>query len=208
MITECVKMASSAFDSDVVGVALAIVDVTAAKPVAREITKASELTNSPDWSAATNLIVFARPSTSAGFDGPSDLVTIHPDGTGRTTVTSVLPRGGQTPQPARSPDGNNPDWSRVSDRIVCTKPLRASGFDGPADLDALRPDGTGFAPLTALAASGGDAIKPTWLPDGSGVIFNDSNGWMSTILADGTGLAPAISHDPIPGLHPRLRPTP
>ena len=71
------RMSGTASDSDVVGVALAVVDVTAAKPVASEITRASELTNSPDWSRVTDLIVFAQPSTPAGFDGPSDLVTIH-----------------------------------------------------------------------------------------------------------------------------------
>lgn len=103
---------------------------------------------------------------------------------------------------------NNPDWSWVTDRIVCSKPLAAVGFDGPSDLYVVRPDGTGFAALTDLAASGGEAIKPTWLPDGSGVIFSDSNGLMSTIRADGTGLAPAIVGDAPDGLHARLRPTP
>ena len=106
VVTEYVKKAGSAVDSDITGVALAIVDVTAAKPVAREITKASEFTNSPDWSGTTDLIVFAQPSSAAGFDGPSDLVTMHPDGSGRTTVTSVGPHGGQTPEPAWSPDGS------------------------------------------------------------------------------------------------------
>ena len=103
---------------------------------------------------------------------------------------------------------SNPDWSWVNDRIVCTKPVAASGFDGPADLYTLQPDGTAFAPLTAVAASGSIAIKPTWLPDGSGVIFCDSGGHMSTILADGTGLASAVAEGADSGLHPRLRPTP
>jgi Tol biopolymer transport system component len=147
IVFEFVTMASPAADAEVTGDALAIFDVTATSPKPRQITKVGDRCN-------------------------------------------------------------NPDWSWVNDRIVCTKPLRASGYDGPADLYTLRPDGTGFAPLTGLAASGGDAIKPTWLPDGSGVIFDDSNGTMSTFLADGTSLAPAISNDAIPGLHPRLRPTP
>jgi Tol biopolymer transport system component len=103
---------------------------------------------------------------------------------------------------------NNPDWSWVNDRIVCTKPVATSGFDGPSDLYTIQPDGSAFAPLTAIAASGGDAIKPTWLPDGSGVIFDDTNGVMRTILADGTGLAPAIGGPSPGGLHPRMRPTP
>lgn len=105
VVTEFVKMAGTAFDSDVIGVSLAIVDLAAATPTLRELTDADELTNSPDWSPATDLIVFAQPNSPSGFDGPSDLVTIRPDGTGRTVVTSVGPRDGQTPQPAWSPDG-------------------------------------------------------------------------------------------------------
>jgi Tol biopolymer transport system component len=102
---------------------------------------------------------------------------------------------------------SNPDWSWVNDRIVCTKPLAATGIEGPSDLYTVRPDGTGFTALTDLAASGGNAIKPTWLPDGTGVIFN-SDGVMRTVGADGTGLAPAVSGSAVLGFHPRIRPTP
>lgn len=107
VVTEFAKMPGPAFDSGVVGVSLAIVDVAAAAPTLRELTDVDDLTNSPDWSRATDLIVFAQPNSPAGFDGPSDLVTIRPDGTGRTVVTSVGPRDGQTPQPAWSPDGSH-----------------------------------------------------------------------------------------------------
>lgn len=114
-----------------------------------------------------------------------------------------------TPREMASTDRcNNPDWSWVNDLIVCTKPAAASGFDGPADLHTVQPDGTGFAALTDLAASGGEAIKPTWLPDGSGVIFNGSNGILRTVLADGTNVTEAIGGNAPTGLHARLRPTP
>ena len=145
VVTEFAKTSSPAIDSDVIGVALAIVDVTAAKPVAKEITQASELTNSPDWSWATNLIVFAQPNSAAGFDGPSDLVTIHPDGTGRTTVISVLPRGGQTPQPAWSPDGS---------RIIFVEP--------DSTMKTVAVDGSGLAP--AVAAGAGTGLHPRYRP--------------------------------------------
>ncbi len=105
VVTEFVTMASPAFDSDVIGVALAIVDVASAKPTVTELTDATTLTNSPDWSWVTDRLVFARPSTARGFDGPNDIVTMNPDGTAQTIVTSVGSRGGQTPQPAWILDG-------------------------------------------------------------------------------------------------------
>jgi WD40-like Beta Propeller Repeat len=103
VVTEYATTADASADSEIVGVALAVVDVTATSPVVRPITKASDLTNSPDWSWATGRIVFAQPSTAQGFDGPSDLVVIRPDGTGSRHVRSV---DDQTPQPAWSPDGS------------------------------------------------------------------------------------------------------
>lgn len=147
LVFEHVEMALSAFDADVTAAALAILDLTDADVVPREITK------------------------------PEDRC-------------------------------NNPDWSWVNDTIICSKPVSATSFDGPSDLYTMQPDGTGFVALTSRAASGGEAIKPTWLPDGSGVIFNGSDGVMSTIQADGTVLAPAISGGVILGLHARARPTP
>ena len=145
VVTEYVKKTGPAVDSDITGVALAIVDVTAAKPVAREITEASEFTNSPDWSGTTDLIVFAQPNSAAGFDGPSDLVTIHPDGTGRTTVTSVLPRGGQTPQPAWSPDGS---------RIIFVDP--------DSTMKTIKVDGSDLT--NAVATGAGTGLHPRYRP--------------------------------------------
>lgn len=145
VVTEFVKMAGHAFDSDVVGVALAIVDVTAAKPVATEITKAADLTNSPDWSWATDTIVFAQPNTPAGFEGPSDLVTMQPDGSDRTVVLSVGARGGQTPQPAWSVDGS---------RIIFVQP--------DSSMATVAADGSDPAP--AVATGHGQGLHPRYRP--------------------------------------------
>jgi len=156
----------------------------------------------PRWSGDGTRIVFefvtkASPALDAAVTGNSLAIL-------DLTAQSPTPR--EITKPAYR--CNNPDWSWVNDRIVCTKPALGAGYDGPSDLYTVRPDGTGFAALTDLAASGGEAIKPTWLPDGSGIIFNSSGGLITTIAADGTGRAPAISGNPVLGLHARVRPTP
>ena len=156
----------------------------------------------PRWSGDGTRVVFEYVTLASS--APDAEVT--GDALAILDVTAASPSPRQITQPEDR--CNNPDWSWVNDRIVCTKPTAASGFDGPADLYTIQPDGSAFAPLTAIAASGGDAIKPTWLPDGSSVIFDDTNGVMRTILADGTGLAPAIGGPSPGGLHPRARPTP
>jgi Tol biopolymer transport system component len=145
VVTEFAKMSTSAFDSDVVGVALAVVDVTAVAPVATEITEAADLTNSPDWSWSTDRIVFAQPNTAAGFDGASDLVSMRPNGTDRTVVTSVGARDGQTPQPAWSPDGS---------RIIFVQP------DG--SMATIAADGSDPAP--AAASGPGRGLHPRYRP--------------------------------------------
>ena len=48
----------------------------------------------------------------------------------------------------------------------------------------------------------------TWLPDGSGAVFNDDNQNLFIARTDGTGVAPAIDGGRIRGFHPRVRPTP
>ncbi len=144
VVTEVVKFATPAVDSDFVGVALAIVDMTTATPTLAEITQVAELTNSPDWSA-TDLIVFAQPNSPAGFDGPSDLVTMRPDGTGRTVVTSVGARDGQTPQPAWLPDGA---------RIIFVQP--------DSSMATIAVDGTGQAP--AIADGDHPGLHPRYRP--------------------------------------------
>jgi Tol biopolymer transport system component len=126
-------------------VALAVVDLTAAKPAADEITDATTLTNSPDWSWATNLIVFARPSTPAAFDGPSDIVTIRPDGTGTTVLVNVGARGGQTPQPAWSPDGS---------RIIFVQP--------DTSMATVAADGSDFQP--AIHNGPDQGLHPRYRP--------------------------------------------
>ena len=181
---------------------LEILDLTTRQTRVAFTPPAGRAIYAPRWSGAGTQLVFefvtmASPALDAAVTSNSLAIL-------DLTAQSPTPR--EITKPADR--CNNPDWSWVNDRIVCTKPALGAGYDGPSDLFTVRPDGTGFAALTNLAASGGEAIKPTWLPDGSGVIFNSSGGLITTIAADGTGRAPAISGDPVSGLHARARPTP
>ena len=178
LVTEYVVFAGTPPEIDVTGVALAIVDLSADVPTITEITDAADLTNSPDWSWATDRIVFAQPNTPAGFDGSSDLVTMRPDGSDRMTVLSVDPRDGQTPQPAWSTDGT---------RIIFVQPdssMATIGADGsdPAPAIEVGP-GRGLHPRYRPATSPA-ADQPTLDSDEAEV---GGGGWI-TVLARGSAI--------------------
>ncbi len=156
----------------------------------------------PRWSGAGTRLVFELTTNASQ--------AVDAEVTGVALSILDLAEPGSAPRQITTSDDrcNNPDWSWVTDRIVCSKPIAEVGFDGPSDLYLIEPDGTGFTALTALAAAGGEAIKPTWFPDGSAIVFNDSNGILRTVLADGTNVTLAIGGNAPNGLHARLRPTP
>ena len=86
-----------------------------AKPVATEITDAADLTNSPDWSWVTDTIVFAQPNTPAGFDGPSDLVTMRPTApSGRPSCPSARAAARRRSRPGRSTERGSSSSSRTA----------------------------------------------------------------------------------------------
>ncbi len=76
--------------------------------------------------------------------------------------------------------GQTPDWSPTEDLIVYT--------DG-INLFTVRPDGEAKTKLTAFESSEQSAIQPTFLPDGSGVVFT----WVTGTQNSGTeSTVPAI----------------
>ncbi len=108
-----------------------------------------------------------------------------------------------------------PDWHPARNLIVfSTRPWRDLD-DGPSNLYSITPDGAGLAALTDFGPGETRAVQPTWLPDGSGVIFTAVEPFgsadptmMAVIDADGSGLRPATALAGLFGTHPRLRPTP
>ena len=108
-----------------------------------------------------------------------------------------------------------PDWHPTGDLIVfSSRPWRELD-EGPSNLYTITPDGAGLAALTDFGPGETRAVQPTWLPDGSGVIFTAVEPvgaadptMMAVIDADGSGLRPATASGRLFGTHPRLRPTP
>jgi Tol biopolymer transport system component len=116
-----------------------------------------------------------------------------------------------TPIADSSLGANYPDWHPTDDRIVFTA-AHQPAVANVSDLYTIRSDGTGEQML--LHVDGKGLAEPSWLPDGSGVIFNETTGGnyqdplMMQVRADGTGLASATSDQPHLGSHPRMRPVP
>jgi Tol biopolymer transport system component len=110
---------------------------------------------------------------------------------------------------------NNPDWSPAGDLIVFSAPAEGGEPGGRrSDLWVVRPDGTGLAQVTDLAAAGGTAIHPTFTPDGERIVFVMDDfetalfGIIGEVRIDGGGLGAATTGPVVTGIHPRLRPTP
>ena len=95
-------------DDRIRGNAIAIVDLDAAHPSLRMITRFDSYSDHPDWHPSKDLIVFVAGAVDPyRFMGrPANLFTIRPDGTELTRLTS---RGTAHPwiaSPAWSPDGS------------------------------------------------------------------------------------------------------
>lgn len=61
----------------------------------------------PDWSPDGEHIAFVLRAAFDDWDGPSDIHTVAPDGTGLTQVTTFGAQGGRALQPSFTPDGTS-----------------------------------------------------------------------------------------------------
>ncbi len=104
IVLEIVATAGAAVDTQVTGVVLSIVDLSARFPAARGLTKPTEFAATADWSRETNLIVFNR-RVEEGRD-PNDVYTINPDGTGLTRVTYLADDGSGAFEPSFDATGS------------------------------------------------------------------------------------------------------
>ena len=123
-------------DDRVLGNALAVIDLDAARPSLRIITPFATFSDYPDWHPSKDVIVFVRGARDPyRFLGrPSNLFTIHPDGSDLTRLTS---RGKAHPwiaSPAWSPDGSKLLVTLIHDL-------------GDHTLATLEPDGSDLADI-------------------------------------------------------------
>lgn len=120
------------------------------------------------WPGPNGMIAYV--GGSGGFSPDHQLYVVNPDGTGRHRLTSA--GGNGIFRPAWSPNGN---------RLLAWE---QEMFNGPGTTVALNADGTGRTPVST------EAIKASWSPDGSKVVYVAVAGEFEqvvTMAANGTG---------------------
>jgi Tol biopolymer transport system component len=145
-----------AFETLTVGASaswLSTVTVGDGPGTARPITEKSLMATYPDWRRAGDLIVFTTYDLGEfqQTDEPSNLYTIHPDGSGMRQLTHYGHGQERATQPTWTPDG-----ARILFTLVGQDPGR---FDGPRHAAFIDPDGTGLRVLDPDATH--PRVRPT-----------------------------------------------
>ena len=114
----------------------------------RQLTPWDELAGDPDWSPNGALIVYSTHPNKVFATGESELVTIHPDGTGRTVITRFGPGG---------PRANHPRWVLDGSAILY---MRRTGAGNATTVHVwvMRSDGTADAPVLTTEQIMGDPV--------------------------------------------------
>lgn len=105
----------------------------------RQLTVWSELAGDPDWSPDGSRIVYATHPLRVdwGGDVESELITILPDGTGRTVLTKFGLGGPRGTQSRWTPDGKAIVYTKQSNGPVFTRHIWAIAADGSSDIPIL-----------------------------------------------------------------------
>lgn len=107
---------------------------------------------------------------------------------------------------------NNSDWSQDGTLILFSAPVEGAEPGGMFnDIWVVAPDGSGLRQVTDTASRGGTAVKATFSPDGSRIVFQltddaMASNAMASIAIDGTDLRPLVGDDWMFGYHARLQP--
>jgi len=113
-----------------------------------QLTPWSELAGDPDWSPDGSLIVYSTRPSKAFDQGESELVTIHPDGTGRAVITKFGIHGARADHPRWTPDGT----------AILYVQRSGAGRNTTVHVWAIRADGSSDTPVLTAQAIMGDPI--------------------------------------------------
>lgn len=207
------QLAVVRYDEQVGGIwgpsAIEVVDVaTGVRRVVHESADGSIAYRNPRWSPDGSQIVFGLETyadAAAATLISAALAVVAADGSD-AAPRIITPPG---------MDAWEPDWHPFGDRIVFRThfdPSDSADRTKPTDLYTIRPDGTGFTPVTSFGLGTQRAIEPSWTPDGSQIVFTLVDGF-------GGGQIPAIAFVDADGSNVsrlgfaagtvgRLRPTP
>jgi Tol biopolymer transport system component len=127
-------------EDHIVDAVIGVVDLDAPMPQFTPITEPAMWVAYPDWHPTEDRIVFSTRPWSELDDGPSNLYTIRPDGSGMTAMTNFSNDQSRAVQPTWTPDGK---------QVMFTK-VEGMGFGNPT-MAVIDADGTGLGPATGDA---------------------------------------------------------
>jgi Tol biopolymer transport system component len=137
LVLELQRWSDPSFSADLQATAIGVVDLARRTPGLRLLTPAEGWASSPDWHPSKDLIVYFTQPIETTEVGPSDLMTIRPDGSHLQNVTSSAPGDPRPVQPTWTPDGR---------RIIFA--LARADWSDPR-MYTIRADGAGLVPATA-----------------------------------------------------------
>ena len=139
-------------DDRLVDTTIGIVDLDAKVPEFTPLTKPETWATYPDWHPTDDRIVFSTRPWTALKDGPSNLYTILPDGSGLAALTTFGPGETRAVQPTWLPDGSGVIFTAVE----------GTGFGDPT-MAVINADGSGLRSATTSGPMFGThpRLRPT-----------------------------------------------